>query len=423
MPSEIYNILLCLISISFFSGIEIAFISANRLQIELLAKEGTTRGAILSKFFKNSSHFLGTTLVCNTISIVLYGVFMTELLEPYLQQWFKGLDNDIIISIVDSVIATIIVMMTGEFIPKIIFLSNPNGMLAFFALPMNLLYTITGPVVKIISHGARFFITRVFRLDFSEDIPAFTLTDLDEYVKNSQERKTGEEPEIDAKIFNNALEFKKARVKDCMIPRTEVVAINIEDGIDTLKTAFIESGHSKIFIYRNSIDEIIGYCHSLSLFNRPNSIEEVLKPISIFTEHTPANEVLISFIAEHKSLALVVDEFGGTSGIVSMEDIIEEILGEINDEHDEPELLNEAIDKHNYLLSGRLEIDFLNDKYHWNLPTGDYDTLGGFIIDTLQDLPEPNQIIEIDPFLITIVTMDETRIDTVKLTLKEGDVV
>jgi len=260
----------------------------------------------------------------------------------------------------------------------------------------------------------------VLRLEYSEEKPAFGLTDMNHYLKNMQNVKhENEEIELDKKIFHNALEFKTVKVRECMIPRTEIVAIASDDGLEKLREAFIESGHSKIIIYKETIDDVIGYCHSSALFTKPKSISEILTPINIVPEAMMVNELMIQFIKDRKSLAVVVDEFGGTSGIVSIEDIIEEIFGEIEDEHDEDDLVEQQIDDHTFLLSARHEIDYLNDAYDWNLPEGDYETLGGMILAFTEDFPEEGEAISIPPYTFIIQSTEDNRIDIVKLLVEK----
>jgi CBS domain containing-hemolysin-like protein len=311
-----------------------------------------------------------------------------------------------------------VVLLTAEFLPKSIFRINPNLFLSFFAVPLWIIYILLYPVVYGIVGLSKFFIIRILHLNFKEDEPVFSLTDLGEFIKSKiVEDKAEGKYDIDAKIFNNALEFKTVKIRECMIPRTEIVAIDLHSDIEVLKNEFVESGLSKILVYRESIDDIIGYCHSSALFKKPKDIESILSPVIIVPETLLANELLVQFITERKSLALVVDEFGGTSGIVTIEDIIEEIFGEIEDEHDEQDLVDHQLDDKSYLLSARHEIDYLNEKYNWNLPPGDYDTLGGLILSVTEDIPSLNQDIVIEPFKFHIVSIEENRINLVKLSL------
>lgn len=415
--SYLIYITISLLFSAFFSGIEIAFVSSNKLHIELQSQQGIISGKILSKFLEKPSSFIGTTLIGNTISLVVYGIYMAKMIEPLLignlPIFFQ---NDVFILLAQTFISTIFVLFVAEFTPKSIFLLNPNGLLSFFALPLWLIYYITYPIVFFIVGLSKIFLKYVLRLKYEEDKPVFGLTDLDHFVKNTvqldhQESKV----ELDKKIFNNALEFKTIKVRECMIPRTEVVAVDIEDTIEELKDAFNDSGHSKVLIYKDTIDDVIGYCHSLALFKKPSTIKEILTPIIIVPETMPANELMIQFIQEHKSLALVVDEFGGTSGIVSLEDIIEEIFGEIQDEHDDEDLVEEHVSANTFIFSARLEIDYINDKYFLNLPEGDYDTLGGFILSITENFPQLNDEVSRPPFRFVIESMEENRINLVKL--------
>jgi putative hemolysin len=414
-------VIISLILSAFFSGVEIAFVSSNKLQIELQKKQGYINGRILAKFLRKPSEFIGTTLVGNTITLVVYGIFMALILQPVLERNLPEiLNNEATILIIQTIFSTIIVLAFAEFTPKSFFLINPNWLLSVFAIPMLVIYYLMYPLVMVIVYLSKVMITKVFGLRYSEDKPVFGLTDLNNYIKNTL-KSDQIENKVDAntRIFNNALEFKTVRVRECMIPRTDIVAVDIEDNIKILKEAFVESGHSKILIYRESIDDIVGYCASMALFKKPKDIAGILSPILIVPETMLANELMIQFINEHKSLALVVDEFGGTSGLITIEDIIEEIFGEIQDEHDVEDWVEQKIDDKNYLLSARHEIDYLNEKYNWNIPTGDYDTLGGFILATTENIPQVNDIIEVPPFTFTIMSMQENRsIDTIKINIK-----
>lgn len=421
-PFPYLIIFLCLLFSAFFSGMEIAFVSADKLHIEVFKKKGTLSGKVLALFTANQSQFLATMLVGNNIALVLYGIFMAGLLEPAILNMLSGsLQSDIIILVVQSILSTALVLLVAEFLPKSLFLINPDFSLRFFVLPMGIVYVLMYPVVFLIVKISAFFIS-LGGYEFSEEKPVFGLTDLNNYIKKSiLNIKDEEEAEIDAKIFNNAIEFKTVKVRECMIPRTEIVAIDISDSIEELKENFVESGHSKILVYKESIDDVIGYCHVLELFKKPEDIKSILTEIPIVPETMLANELLIQFITDRKSLALVVDEYGGTSGLVSIEDVIEEIFGEIRDEHDDEYLTEQQLDKYNFIFSARHEIDYLNDKYHLGFPEGEYDTLGGFIFTAHEDIPEVNEVIEVPPFVITISSMEENRIDKVRLTLVDTE--
>ncbi|SFO32501.1 Hemolysin, contains CBS domains [Algoriphagus ornithinivorans] len=412
----IYVIITLLFS-AFFSGIEIAYISANKLQIELQSKQGALSGKVLSSFIKRPGQFIGTTLMGNTISLVLYGIFMAYLLEYPLDACLPpGLNNEVVVLLLQTLISTIIVLITAEFLPKSLFMLNPNNMLSIFAIPFLGIYYLMYPVVWAVVGLSRFFITKILRLEYSEDRPVFTVTDLNSFIQNHMNQTKSEgKAEIDTKIFDNAVEFKTVRVRECMIPRTDIVSVEVEDSIEDLKEVFAESGHSKIIVYRETIDDVIGYCHQLELFKKPKTIEEILTPIIIAPESALANELLIQFIQERKSLALVVDEFGGTSGIVSMEDIIEEIFGEIEDEYDSDDLIEQKIGDQEYLLSARHEIDYLNDKYDWDLPIGDFETISGLILSHTENLPKKGESVTIEAYTFTVVSRQDHRIDSVRL--------
>ena len=413
------GVILSMVFSAFFSGVEMAFVSANKLYFELQAKQGVITGQIISRFIKNPSKFIGTLLIGNTLSLVAYGIFMEGYLHHQIEHYFPVFGTGLVPGLIASILGTVIILGTSEFTPKSVFLLNPDGFLEVLSIPIWIIYTLMYPLVWAIVGLSSWFIKNVLRLEYSEEKPAFGLTDLNHYMQNLNRKiSTEEEAEVDTKIFNNALEFKQVKVRDCMIPRTEIVAIDFEDGIEELKKTFVESGHSKVLVYKDTLEDVIGYCHSVALFKKPKDIQGILKPILIVPEAMPAKDLMLRFSKERKSLALIVDEFGSTSGLVSMEDVMEQIFGDIEDEYDDNEdLIEKRLEDKVYLLSARLEIDYLNEKYEWNLPEGDYDTLGGMIISINEDIPEVNETIIAHPFNFQIISMMDARIDTVKLTI------
>lgn len=415
---------LTLLFSAFFSGMEIAYISANKLQIELQNKQGQLNGKILSRFVQNPGQFIGTTLIGNTIMLVLYGIYMAFLLDMPIRNLLPdGFVNEGVVLVVQTILSTILVLITGEFLPKSFFMVNPNAKLSLFALPFWGIYFLMYPLVWLIVSMSKFFITKVLRQEYNEEKPVFTVTDLNAFIKEHfQQSDHSGKVEIDTKIFDNAVEFKTVRLRECMIPRTDIVAVEVDDTIEELREVFESSGHSKVIVYRETIDEVIGYCHQLEMFKKPKKIEDILTPIIIVPESALANELLIQFIQERKSLALVVDEFGGTSGIVSMEDIIEEIFGEIDDEYDSDDLIEQKISDSEYLLSSRHEIDYLNDKYNWNLPYGDFETLSGLILSLTENIPNKGDTVALGRYTFTIIAKQAQRIDTVRLKINESDI-
>ena len=411
------GIILAMVFSAFFSGVEMAFVSSNKLYFELKAKQNILSAKIIAHFNQSPSQFIGTMLIGNTLSLVAYGIFMEEFLHHLILANLPWITNEIIARLIASIVATIIILTTSEFTPKSIFLINPDAILEFLAIPIWIINTLMFPLVWLTVGLSKWFITRVLRLSYSEEKPAFGLTDLNHYLQNLNRKvSTEEENEVDTKIFHNALEFKQVKVRDCMIPRTEITAIEIEEGIEGLKKVFIESGHSKVLVYKETLEEVVGYCHSLALFKKPKDIQSILTSIPIVPEAMPANDLMLKFSKERKSLAIVVDEFGSTSGLVSMEDVMEQIFGEIQDEFDDTEdWIEKRLDDHTFILSGRHEIDYLNEKYNWNLPEGDYETLGGMLIHLYEDIPAVNEVITLSAFQFQIMTVTDARIDTVKV--------
>jgi len=409
-------ILTTLIFSFFFAGMEIAFLSANKLQIELQGKQGKTSGVIMAKFVKDPSAFIGTTLIGNTVALVLFGIVMAQFIDPLLDFLPENSNDEVIRLVIETTVSTLFILFTAEFLPKSLFLINPNLVLAAFAVPFNVCYWILYPLTFSIVGLSKFVITKILGIDYSEEKPVFGLTDLNNYLKNMfKVRHEDEEIELDKKIFHNALEFKTVRVRDCMIPRMEISSVGIDEGIEKLREAFVESGHSKILIYKDTIDDLIGYCHSAALFKKPSRIEDILTPVIMTQETAMANELMVQLIKEHKSIAVVVDEFGGTSGMVSMEDLMEEIFGEIEDEHDSDDLVEMKVDDRTFVFSARLEVDYLNDNFGLNLPLGEYETLGGLILSYTEDFPKQGDTITILPFTFVIQKTERRRIDTVKV--------
>ena len=419
MEPQIIGIITAMVFSAFFSGVEMAFVSSNKLYFELKAKQDLLSAKIISNFNQKPSQFIGTMLIGNTLSLVAYGIFMEEYLHHAILTNIPYITNVILARLLASIVATIVILTTSEFTPKSIFLINPDAILEFLAIPILIINSLMFPLVWLTVGLSKWFITRVLRLSYSEEKPAFGLTDLNHYLQNLNRKvSTEEENEVDTKIFHNALEFKQVKVRDCMIPRTEITAIELDEGIEGLSKVFIESGHSKVLIYKETLEEVIGYCHSLALFKKPKDIQSILTSIPIVPEAMPANDLMIKFSKERKSLALVVDEFGSTSGLVSMEDVMEQIFGEIQDEYDDSEdWIEKQVDENTYILSGRHEIDYLNEKYDWNLPEGDYETLGGMLISIYEDIPEANEMITLPPFQFQIMSVVDAKIDTVKVNI------
>lgn len=410
------------------AGIEIAYLAASRLQLELQEKQNSVSGRIIAHFLKRPAKLAATLLIGQTLMLVLFCVTLAFLLHQALAPysfWFPL--AGFLQIVVEVMLAALLALVLAQFLPRSLFLIRANQMLQLFAVPLLVIYYILYPVVFVIIGITRFIVVRVLHLEFSEQNPVFGLTDVEHYVKKRlyQPEQPAPTSEVDAKIFHNALEFRTVKVRACMVPRTEIEAVPLTSSIDDVRQAFISTGHSKILVYDETIDNITGYCHQLALFKKPVAVASMLTPITVVPENMLASELFVKFVSDHRSMALVVDEFGGTSGIVTIEDLIEEIFGEINDEYDHATeaLLEEYLPAENsYRLSARHEIDYLNEKYNLNLPAGDYETLGGYILSVHEDIPEPDEVISVPPYVITILAMAENRIDAVKLALPASPV-
>ncbi|MCB0395053.1 MAG: HlyC/CorC family transporter [Flavobacteriales bacterium] len=410
-------ILISLFFSAFFSGIEIAYITSNKLDLELRRKKGLISAKLLAGITRYPSRFIGMLLIGNNVALVFYGIAMARLLEPDLRLY---LHSDAYVMVVQTLISTIIVLLTAEFLPKVLFRINPNFILLTLAAPLWLLYFLLYLPVVLIMQVAQFILTRIFGIAFHAEDPVFGKTDLDHYldlVTTGINRPEDIDPEI--KILKNALDFTNIKVKECMVPRTEIVALNIDDPINQLKEQFIRTGLSKILIFNENIDNIIGYTHSYELFKNPKNIKAILLPIIIAPESMRASELMENFIRDHKSVAVVVDEFGGTAGMVTMEDIIEEIFGEIEDEHDSEELVEKQLGDHDYLFSARHEIDYLNETYDLGLKTSDeYETLGGMVTHFHESIPEVDEEIAVDNHIFVIKKASDSRIDLIRLKVR-----
>jgi CBS domain containing-hemolysin-like protein len=422
----LFGALLALVLAGFFSAVEMAYVSVNRLYFELHSKQGPLGEKLVSGFLKNPILFVGTTLTGNTLFLVLYGVLGVTVLNPLLlailpASWAV---HEFVVIAIETLLLTLIFLPLADYIPKSLALIHPDRFLEVLAVPLWVIYKAIAPVVRVLVGTARFFIRYVMGKKNPEIRPVFGLTDLNHYLQQLNQKADAEkEVEVDTQIFNNAIEFRDVRVRDCLVPRTEIAAIAVDDSVEELRQAFQESGHSKIVVYRDTIDDVIGYCHALSLFKKPATVAEIVTPVITVPETMPAQDLLLRFLSEHKSLALVVDEFGGTAGIVSVEDMVEQIFGEIQDEYDTNEDWTEQqLDDHTWLLSARHEIDDLNTTYGWTIPDGNrtsarYETLGGLILSVHENVPQVGEIIDVPPFTFTIMSMDGSRIDTVKVQL------
>jgi len=415
MSTTLLIILVAILFSAFFSGIEIAFVSANRLKIELDLKKGSVSAKIISRFMRTPGRFISSMLVGNNIALVVYGILMGQLIIE-LFNLNAHLSAAATIAI-QTLISTLIILVTGEFVPKALFRLHPNQLLLFFAMPLFVIYYVVLYIPSTVFSFSSELFLKLLRIKLPKEQAVFGRVDLDEYLESlSQNNSKKESVEHELEILKNALDFNKIKARDCMIPRPEIEGIEVESPIEKLRDIFIESGYSKILVYRDSIDNIIGYVHCNEMFNKPSSIKTILLPVTIVPETMTAQEVLENFIKQRRGLAVVVDEHGGTSGIITMEDIVEEIFGEIEDEHDQEQLIEEEAEPGVYRFSARLEVDYLNDKYNLDIPEiGDYDTLAGFIIHHTENIPKPNTRLQIDDFQITITKVSGTRIEEVLL--------
>lgn len=420
---QVILILITLICSAFFSGSEIAFLQSNKLAIEIDRKQGNFSARILSFFIKKQNSFITTLLLGNNIALVLYGIFMgdliTNMLFPAYVDPISGstLENiPYYVLLVQTLISTLIILITAEFLPKTIFRINPNKILSFISTPLLLFYIFLFPLTLIVTYLSNLILSMFGSKNDMEDMN-FGLLDLDDYLnKKAKSNQNEEDEDYEVQIFHNALNFSKVKARDCMIPRTELTALDIDTPIDELLNTFIETGFSKILIFRDSIDNIIGYVHSFEMFKKPTLIREIIRPVAIVPESIPANAILEKFISKKQAISIVVDEFGGTAGLITMEDVVEEIFGEIQDEHDSEDLVEEIKNKNEFIFSARHEIEYLNAEFDLQLPLSDeYETLAGLIVTHFEDIPDEKEVIEIGQYTFTILESSNSKIETIQL--------
>jgi CBS domain containing-hemolysin-like protein len=413
-------ILFCLLFSAFFSGMEIAFISSSSLKVEIDKKQEKLSGILLSRFFKRPSQFIGVMLLGNNITLVLYGILMGDLVSKL---WLSSFNlTEVSELALQTIISTFFVLIFAEFLPKAIFRINPNKTLSVFALPVTIIYYMLIPVSFVIIGATEWVLKTVFGVKFSSSETVYKKIDIEHYIEEHTQNgsNNGEDVEHEIQIFKNALNFAQVKTRDCMVPRNEIVAIEVDANIDELRDKFIETEHSKILVYKETIDNIIGYAHSYEMFKSPRNVRNILLPIHIVPETAPIEQVLKQLTAKNRSIAVVVDEFGGTAGILTIEDIIEQIFGEIEDEHDVDELYEKEVEDGELILSGRLEIDYINEKYQLDLPEQeDYETLAGLVLYKTQDIPEINDIVEINDYQLQVLEVSNTKIELIKVKRSE----
>jgi CBS domain containing-hemolysin-like protein len=415
---ELFSIFIALLLIAFFSGIEIAFVSANKLRVELLKEKGSLSAKIISGFNSNPSRFISTMLIGLNIAVVLFG----SIAETYFSPERLGFSevNPVSWLIVQTVVTTFIILIFGELIPKILFRVNSDQTLLLFAYPVKLVYVLLSPLTNLFHSLARWILQRLFSIQLREGGQDFTEEDLEYLVKETavEENDTDEADHLNSEIFEKALYLKDIKVRNCMIPRPEIQSFEVTDSLEDLRKMFIETKLSRIIVYDEMIDKIMGYVHHFDMLKEPKAVRTLIRPILTIPDSMTARDLLLQFIRERKNMAWVVDEYGGTAGIITLEDLMEEIFGEIEDEHDEEDLTEKKVSANEYVFSGRLEIDYLNNEYDLDIPEGDYATLSGYIISNFEDLPEAGTEIDMDHFHVKILRASETRIDVVSLVLK-----
>jgi len=411
--STLISLAITLVLVGFFAGIEIAFISANRLSIELKKKQGKSSGIILSRFMEHPVRFLGACLIGMNIFLVIYGLLFSELLKNTVWNPLH-LKNEYFKLAFNTVFSTIIVLVVGEFIPKALFRAKSDSLLLFFAPVANFFYKLFYPVGIFFVNLAQAILEYLFNVKVKDKDEPFSKVDLENFFQQNKEQDEDNQ-ELNTELFENALSLPMVKIRQCLVPRTEIEAVDIHSSISEVKAKFIESKLSKLVVYDDNIDNIQGYIHQLDLFKKPADIAAVLLPIPAVPESMSATDLITKFSKERKSIAWVVDEFGGTAGIVTMEDVLEEIFGEIKDEYDTEDFVEKQLAENEFIFSGRLELDYLNEQYHFDFPENESETLSGYIINRHETIPKLKERIIIDHYEFDILNVSDTRIEMVKV--------
>lgn len=415
MTTTVFLIFISLLFSAFFSGMEIAFYVSNKLRFEINKQHSLLSSSILSIFYANPSKYISIILVGNNIALVVYGIQMAKFLEPYLLLF---LHNDLLIATLQTIFSTIVILLTGEFLPKVLFRLNADLWLKVFAIPLFLCYVFLYPVATFV-YQISIFLFKILRVDVSNSAGGMTLgrADLDNFLQQNYENTTDKKHiENEVKLFQNALDFSKIKLRDCIIPRTEILAVDFDTDIEELRVKFVESGYSRILVFKEHIDNMVGYIHSIELFKKPRKWQDQIRVLPIVPETMAANKLMNYLLQKKKSMALVVDEFGGTSGMVTLEDIVEEIFGEIEDEHDTQDYVAKKISENEYVFSGRLEIDYVQEQFDIQLPVSDeYLTIAGLILHYYQGFPKINEEIIIGNYMCKVIKASANKIELIKL--------
>jgi len=414
--TELYTLIwigVTLILIGFFAGYEIAFVSANRLSIELKKKQGKRSGIILSNFVEHPARFIGTCLIGLNISLVIYGLLFHDLLKKTLWNPLH-FQNEYLKLGFDTVLSSFVVLVIGEFLPKAIFKAKNDSLLGFFAPLAQFFHRLFLPLTNFFVNISQWILTYLFNVRVNDRNDAFTKVDLEHFFQQTKEQDEDSQ-ELNTELFENALSLPMVKIRQCLVPRTEIEGLDINSSVESAKQLFVTTQLSKLIVYDDNIDSILGYIHQIDLFKKPDSIRTVLHPIMAVPESMSATDLISKFTKDRKSIAWVVDEFGGTAGIVTMEDVLEEIFGEIQDEYDVEELVEKQLAEDEFILGGRVELDYLNEKYNMKFPASESETLSGYIINEHQTIPKQKETIIIGDYKFDILNVSDTRIELVQM--------